>query len=38
MTQKQERFVRMEINVALEKNGDNMPSILGGRLISVDRQ
>ena len=38
MPQKQERFVRMEINFILGKNGDHMPSSLGGRLIFVVRQ
>ena len=38
MTQKQERFMRMEINFALGKNGGYTPSILGGRSISVGRQ
>ena len=38
MTQKQERFVRMVINIILEKNGCYMPSSLGSRLISVGRQ
>ena len=38
MTQKQERFVQTEINFALGKKGGYMPSSLGGRLISADRQ
>ena len=38
MTQKQQRFMRTEINFALEKNGGYMLSSLGGRSISVGRQ
>ena len=38
MTRKQERFVRMEINIVLGKNGGYMSSSLGGRSISVGRQ
>ena len=38
MTQKQQRFMRMEINIALGKNEGHIPSSLGGRLISVERQ
>ena len=38
ITQKQERFMRTEINFALGKNGGYMPSILGGRSISMGRQ
>ena len=38
MTRKQEKFVRTNINIALEKNESYMPSSLGGRSISVDRQ
>ena len=34
----QERFVRIEINFALGKNGGYVPSSLGGRSISVGRQ
>ena len=37
-TPKQERFVQMEINIVLRKNGSYMPSSLGGRPISVGRQ
>ena len=36
-TQKQERFMQMEINFILGKNGGNVPSNLGGRSISVVR-
>ena len=38
MPQKQERFVRTEINFVLGKNGGYMPSSLGGRSIVVGRQ
>ena len=38
MTQKQETFMRAEINFALGKNGGYTPSNLGGRLISMGRQ
>ena len=38
MPQKQERFVRTEINFVLGKNGGYMPSSLGGRSIVVSRQ
>ena len=38
MTQKQEMFMQAEINSALGKNGGYMPSNLGGRSISVNRQ
>ena len=38
MTQKQERLMRMEINIVLGKNEGYMPSSLGSRLISVGRQ
>ena len=34
----QERFVRMEINIALEKNEGYIHSSLGSRSISVGRQ
>ena len=37
-TQQQERFVQTEINIALGKKEGYMHSILGSRLISVDRQ
>ena len=37
-TSKQELFVRMEINIVLGKNGGYVPSSLGGRSISMDRQ
>ena len=36
--QKQERFMRTEINFALGKNGGYIPNSLGDRSISVDRQ
>ena len=36
--QEQERFMQTEINIVLGKNGDYMPSSLGGKLISVGRQ
>ena len=32
------KFVQAEMNFVLEKNGGNMPSSLGGRLIFVVRQ
>ena len=35
MPQKQERFMRMEINFILGKYGGHMPSSLGGRSIFV---
>ena len=38
MTQEQERFMRKETNFALRKNGGYIPSSLGGRLVSMDRQ
>ena len=38
MTQEQERFVQMEINFTLGKNGGYIPSSLGGRSIGVGRQ
>ena len=38
MTQKQERFMRMERNIALGKNGGYMFRSLGGRSFSVSRQ
>ena len=38
MPQKQERFMRMEINFILGKYGGHMPSSLGGRSIVVVRQ
>ena len=38
MTQKQQRFVQTEINIALENNEGYMRSSLGGRSISVGRQ
>ena len=37
-TSKQQKFVRTEINIALGKNEGYMPSSLGGRSISVERQ
>ena len=36
-TQKQERFMQMEINFILGKNGGHMPSNLGGRSIRAVR-
>ena len=38
MTQKQERFMWMEINFALGKNGGYMLSSLGGKSISMGTQ
>ena len=38
MTRKQERFVQMEINIALGKNRGYMHSSLGGRSVSMGRQ
>ena len=38
MPQKQERFVRMEINFILGKNGGYMPNTIGGRSIVLVRQ
>ena len=38
MAQKQKRFMRMEINIALANNGYYMPRSLGSRSISVGRQ
>ena len=35
---KQERFIQMDINFALGKNGGYTPSSLGNRLIVVVRQ
>ena len=38
MTQKQQKFVRTELNIALGKKEGYMPSSLGVRSISVGRQ
>ena len=38
MTQKQQRFMRTEMNIVLGNNEGHMPSSLGGRSISVGRQ
>ena len=38
MPQKQERFMWMEINFVLEKNGGHTPSSLGSKLIVMVRQ